>query len=123
VALPLAVVILGGPGIGLAASSIRTERVRFQPGATSAVVEASIKGDEIVDYVLGARQGQYANISMATDNGANYFNVLAPGENEVAMFNGANAENQFEGTLPESGDYTVRVYLMRSAARRHEVAT
>jgi len=108
--------------IGLAASATRSERVRFQPGATSAVVEASIEGDESVDYVLFARQGQYANISMASDNGANYFNILAPGESEVAIFNGANAENQFEGTLPESGDYTIRVYLMRSAARRHEVA-
>lgn len=119
----LLAILLGGTGIGLAARDIRTERVRFQPGATSAVVEASITGDEIVDYVLAARRGQYANISMATDNGANYFNILAPGEREVAMFNGANAENQFEGTLPESGDYTVRVYLLRSAARRHEVAT
>ena len=121
-ALLFAVALLGGTGIGHAANGIRTERVRFEPGATSAVVEASITGDEIVDYVLAARQGQYANISMATDNGANYFNILAPGEREVAMFNGANAENQFEGTLPASGDYTVRVYLMRSAARRHEVA-
>ena len=38
------------------------------------------------------------------------------------MFNGSMAENQYEGTLPASGDYKVRVYLMRSAARRDEVA-
>jgi hypothetical protein len=55
------------------------------------------------------------NVSMATDNGANYFNILAPGENQVAMFNGSIHGNQFEGILPESGDYKVRVYLMRSA--------
>ena len=104
------------------AGDIRTERVHFQRGATSAVVEASITGYETVDYVLGARKGQSMNVSMATDNGANYFNILAPGENEVAMFNGSVAENQYEGTLPESGDYKVRVYLMRSAARRSEKA-
>jgi hypothetical protein len=75
-----------------------------------------------VDYALGARQGQHMNISMATDNTANSFNILAPGETEVAMFNGSMAQNQYEGVLPESGDYKVRVYLMRSAARGDEVA-
>ena len=75
-----------------------------------------------VDYVLEARKGQHMNVSMATNNGANYFNILAPGENEVAMFNGSIGENQFEGILPKSGAYKVRVHMMRSAARRNEVA-
>jgi hypothetical protein len=75
-----------------------------------------------VDYLLEASKGQSMNVSMATNNGANYFNILAPGENEVAMFNGSVSENQFEGVLPESGDYKIRVYMMRSAARRNEVA-
>ena len=29
---------------------------------------------------------------------------------------------RFEGTLSKSGDYKIRVYLLRSAARRREVA-
>lgn len=40
--------------VAMANDEIRTERVRFKPGATSAVVEGSIKGDETVDYVVGA---------------------------------------------------------------------
>lgn len=110
------------PSVTLAQTDIRTERVQFQRGATSAVVEGSITGYETVDYVLSASQGQAMNISMATDNTANYFNILAPGENEVAMFNGSMGQNQYEGNLPESGDYKIRVYMMRSAARRNEVA-
>lgn len=105
-----------------ARDEIRTERVHFKKGSNSAVVESSIKGYETVDYVLGARQGQSMNVSMATKHGATYFNILAPGENEVAMFNGSTSGNQYEGTLPASGDYKVRVYMMRSAARRNEVA-
>lgn len=107
-----------------AADDIRTERVQFAPGATSATVATRITGYETVDYVLGARAGQYANISMATDNGANYFNIIAPGETDVAFFNGSMASggNQYEGVLPATGDYRVRVYLMRSAARRGETA-
>ena len=108
--------------MGFAANDIRTERVHFKKGANSAVVEASIKGYETVDYVLGARAGQYMNVSLATKHGATYFNIMAPGENEVAMFNGSVSQNQYEGTLSASGDYKIRVYMMRSAARRNEVA-
>lgn len=115
-------IVLLAVSSGLGQDRIRSERVRFERGATSAVVESSITGYDIVDYVLGAGEGQYMNVSMATDNTASYFNILAPGEDEVAMFNGSLGENQYEGRLPESGDYKVRVYMMRSAARRNEVA-
>jgi hypothetical protein len=108
--------------MAFAADDIRTERVQFKKGASSTVVEASIKGYETVDYVLGARAGQHMNVSLATKHGATYFNILAPSENEVAMFNGSVSQNQYEGTLPASGDYKIRVYMMRSAARRNEVA-
>lgn len=104
------------------AGEIRTERVQFHKGAISATVQGTIKGYETVDYLLGARKGQYMNVSLATDNGANYFNIIAPGKADEAMFVGSTAGNQFEGTLPASGDYKVRVYLMRNAARRDEVA-
>jgi hypothetical protein len=104
------------------ASEIRTERVHFKKGSSSAVVEDSISGDATADYVLGAKKGQYMNVSMATDNAANYFNILAPGEEDAAFFIGSTSGNQYEGVLPENGDYKIRVYLMRSAARRNEVA-
>jgi hypothetical protein len=104
---------------------IRAVRVQFDPGANSAHVENRLTGRETVDYVLAARAGQHMNISMATDNGANYFNLIAPGEENVAFFIGSTASggNQFEGIAPETGDYRVRAYLMRSAARRNEVAS
>ena len=89
----------------LARDDIRTERVQFKPGASSATIKGKIKGYETVDYVLEASKGQQMNVSMATDNGANYFNILAPGENQVAMFVGSTNGNQYEGTLPKSGDY------------------
>jgi hypothetical protein len=117
-----AVLAFVGVATAIAADDIRTERVHFKKGANSAVVEGSIKGYQTVDYVLGAQKGQTMNVSMATKHGATYFNILAPGQNEVAMFNGSTSENQFEGVLPESGDYKIRVYMMRSAARRNEVA-
>lgn len=120
--LLVAGIVLLLPAPSAAQDDIRTERVQFARGATSATVESSIRGYDAVDYLLGASAGQYMNVSMATDNSANYFNILAPGETDVAMFIGSTSGNQYEGTLPASGDYTIRVYLMRSAARRGEVA-
>lgn len=104
------------------AQDIRQERVHFAAGASSATMEGRIKGYQIVDYVLGARKGQTMNASLATDNASNYFNILAPGENETAFFTGSSGGNQFEGVLPATGDYKLRVYLMRNAARRNEAA-
>lgn len=105
-----------------AQSNTRTQRVQFKPGSNSATVQGTIRGYQIVDYVLNARQGQTMNISLATQHGATYFNVLEPGQTQVAIFNGSVNDNQFEGTLNKSGDYRIRVYMMRSAARRNETA-
>ena len=115
----LAALLLSAPAW---ADQTRTERVQFHKGANSATVQGSVKGYDTVDYVLGARKGQSMNVSMATDNGANYFNIIAPGNADEAMFIGSTSGNQFEGALPANGDYKIRVYLMRSAARRDEVA-
>jgi hypothetical protein len=123
VAAALASILFISAPISIAdAAEIRTVKVRFQAGKNSTTVKARIKGYETIDYLLGARAGQTMNVSMSTDNGANYFNILAPGESDAAMFNGSLADNQFEGVLPATGNYRIRVYLMRSAARRKETA-
>lgn len=106
----------------LARDEFRTERVQFKAGTSGATVKGKIKGYETVDYVLEAGKGQNMNVSMATDNLSSYFNILPPGENEAAMFIGSTSGNQFEGTLPASGDYKIRVYMMRNAARQDEMA-
>ncbi|MGA7964287.1 MAG: META domain-containing protein [Gammaproteobacteria bacterium] len=85
------------------------------------MVKGSIIGDEIVDYKLGAKADQTMSIKLKTSNASLYFNVLPPGS-ESALFIGSTSGNEWTGTLPVDGDYTVRVYLMRDAARRNERA-
>jgi len=106
----------------LAEDQIRQERVKFAPGATSATVKATIKGRKTIDYVLGAAAGQTMSVSLQSSNLSNYFNVLAPGSQGEAIFIGSTSGNEFAGPVAAAGDYTVRVYLMRSAARRNESA-
>ncbi|MGB8700867.1 MAG: hypothetical protein WCD18_15745 [Thermosynechococcaceae cyanobacterium] len=110
------------PSTVLSQSDVQTHQVQFKPGTSSATIQASITGYQTVDYILNASQGQTMNVSMATQHGATYFNILEPGQKEVAIFNGSVSNNQFEGLLKKSGDYRIRVYMMRSAARRNEVA-
>ena len=115
------IIAIAAPTVGLA-DDMRTENVQFASGESQATIEGSIKGYEFVDYVLGAEAGQNMTVNMETDNLASYFNILAPGETDVAFFIGSTSGNSFSGALSQSGDYKVRVYMMRSAARRDEVA-
>ncbi|WP_069436921.1 hypothetical protein [Methyloceanibacter methanicus] len=121
---PLGVAALAALAIPAAHAQddIRTEPVHFKAGASSATVKGKIKGYETVDYVLEAGNGQHMTVGLSTDNASSYFNILAPGENETAMFVGSTSGNQFKGALPKAGAYKIRVYLMRNAARRNEVA-
>jgi hypothetical protein len=100
----------------------RSDRVHFAKGATSTVIKGQVKGYQYVDYRLRAGAGQTLSVEMKTGNGANYFNILPPGSGDVAMFVGSMAGNRFSGVLPTDGDHSIRVYLMRSAARRNESA-
>jgi hypothetical protein len=106
----------------LAARAIESKPVHFARGATSATLKDSLKGDATIDYRLRAKAGQTMAVTLKTSNTANYFNVLPPGSNDVAIFVGSTSGNEWTGTLPADGEYSIRVYLMRSAARRNEAA-
>jgi hypothetical protein len=105
-----------------AADSIETRPVRFAKGASSATVKGSLKGYQTIDYTLRAKAGQTMSVKLQTSNGAHYFNVLPPGSNDVAIFIGSTGGNEWTGPLPADGEYKIRLYLMRSAARRKEAA-
>jgi len=99
----------------------RQERVAFAKGASSATIKGQLKGDADVDYVVGAAAGQTISVTLKGSNRSNYFNVLPPGSADVAMHIGQDG-GPYTGMLPTDGDYKVRVYLMRNAARRNEAS-
>jgi hypothetical protein len=111
------------PSVSAAAqpATPRQERVAFARGASSATVKGHVKGDADVDYLVRAAAGQTLSVSLKVSNRSNYFNVLPPGSQDVAMHVGQTGE-AYTGMLPADGDYKVRVYLMRNAARRNEVS-
>jgi hypothetical protein len=104
-----------------AEQSPRTERVKFAKGATSAVIKGQVKGSGDVDYLVRAGAGQTITVSLKVSNRSNYFNVLPPDSKDVAMYVGQTGED-FKGVLPTDGVYSIRVYLVRAAARRNETS-
>ncbi len=104
------------------AEEITTQAVHFAKGHSSATLKGAIKGRQTIDYTLRAKAGQTMSVKLQSAHGANYFNVLPPGSNNVAIFIGSTGGNEWTGALPADGEYTIRVYLMRSAARRNESA-
>jgi len=106
----------------LAETDVRSERVQFQANTSGTTIKAKIKGRETVDYLLGARAGQILSVTLETDHNANYFNVIPPDSENEAVFVGSSEGNRYEGKLDLDGDWKIRVYLYRAAARRGETA-
>jgi hypothetical protein len=82
----------------------------------------NITGDEYIDYLLGARAGQEMAVSLipGESNGdANiYFNILPPGSTGEAIYIGSIDGLDVTGVaLPETGDYTIRVYQLGNDAK------
>lgn len=103
-------------GAGLAQ---QTQRIQFAKDRQEASIKGAVRGDVYIDYIVRAAAGQTLNVAMKATNGSNYFNVTPPGSN-AAMFVGSTSGGTFTRILPSDGDYTIRVYLMRNAGRRHE---
>ena len=104
-----------------AEGGIREQQVQFKKGESGTTIKGSIKGDQTVDYKLRANADQTMVVKFKPSNASAYFNVLPPGSEE-AIFIGSTLGNDFSGQLAASGEYTIRVYLMRNAARRNESA-
>ena len=110
------------PPAALAADGVMTKQVQFDRGNSSATIKGTIKGDQTIDYILHAKAGQTMSVKLAASKVTNYFNVLPPGSNGEAIFIGSGGGNEWTGALSADGEYKLRVYLMRSAARRGETA-
>lgn len=106
----------------VAQPKIEQRIVQFKTGETGATIKGAIKGDQTIDYKLRAGAGQAMVVQFRPSNPSAYFNVLPPGSSGEAIHIGSSAGNEFSTDLKASGEYTIRVYLMRNAARRNESA-
>jgi len=111
--------ILAAPAV-VAAQQPRAEAVTLATG-TSQVKRGTIAGDEAAEYAIVVKAGQKLAVTLKTSNRSSYFNVTAAGAAE-ALHVGSIKGDSFETTAATDTTYTVQIYLMRNAARRHEKA-
>jgi hypothetical protein len=105
--LPFSVLAQGAP-----------RRVRFQSGHSSATLKGRIVGFDTKDYVVGAKAGQVMDLHLSSSNQSTYFVIYSINGRATDM----NETTVWSENLSESGDYLIRVFMMRSAARRKGAA-
>ena len=90
-------------------------RIRFPAGASSAAVKGTVRGYAYRDYVVRANADQTITASVSSANRYTVLTIFRPdGDN----LDGAAQRDEFSGALPVTGDYVIRVGMMRAGARR-----
>jgi hypothetical protein len=92
----------------------KAERVRFTPGRSSTVLKGRILGFNAKDYLIGAKAGQVMTLRLSRSNPYAYFVVYSINGRPTDM----NETTEWSETLTETGDYVIRVFMMRAGARR-----
>jgi hypothetical protein len=109
------ILLLATTALPMQGPSVR--RVRFPHGRTTAVLRGSIVNDGMNQYVLGAKAGQKMTVHIASPKNRAKFDVYLRGDRSVLASSGAEDTIDWEGELPESGDYVISVYSVGGNAR------
>ncbi len=111
--------VLAEPGVAQTQENVRTIPVEFPPGETTATLEGHVTGPDSVVYGIAAAESQSVDVTLDSDSPDIFFDVLGPGDTGHMVFSGARQGKHFEGTLAAAGDYSIRVLLSRTAARKN----
>ena len=90
-------------------------RIKFAKGKSSAVVAGSLKGDEQMEFVFGARAGQTVYITNPDSDTFSYSVVRMDDEN-VSYESTDLAEPTLEFEVTETGDYML--FVKRNATSK-----
>lgn len=91
-------------------------RVALQPADGARHFSGFITEYEAVAYLVPLRQGESVQVVLASNNAANCFDIHAPGINKP-IYVGSESGNQHRLVATRPGDYIIRVFLLRFAAR------
>jgi hypothetical protein len=93
-------------------------RARFPRGRSSTVLKGRILGRDTKDYLIGAKAGQTMTLRLSSSNQYAYFVVYSINGRATDM----NETTEWSERLSETGDYMIRVFMMRAGARRKGAA-
>lgn len=100
---------------GVITPAARRVRVQFAPRRSSASLSGQVQGYQTIDYVLKAHAQQRMTVSLTSESPFTLMGIYAPNGAELCV---ETCNGQWTGILPQMGDYTIRVGLVRAEARR-----
>jgi hypothetical protein len=96
-----------GSATQLPTNSVSTERVRFPSGATWTQFPAQLPAGMRVRYQLGARNGQFLDVSFSGVGGSLQYRILNP--DGSTLLDPISVGIPYRGSLWQSGDHIVEV--------------
>jgi hypothetical protein len=111
----VAILLLATTALPMQDTSVR--RVRFPRGRTTAILRGTIVNDGMNQYLLGARSGQKMAVHITSPRNRAKFDVYLRGDRSALANAGAEDTTDWEGELPESGDYVISVYSVGGNVR------
>jgi len=89
-------------------------RIQFEPGVTTATLNGRLAPGESIEYLARAAAGQQAHIEIVSQNNVANFSLV--GMSDGQPYKRLENENRFwDGILPESQDYRIRVRTLEAS--------
>ena len=108
--IPLSLLILLACAAAMAQHGGKAEprRIEFKPGAVSTILNGTVRGDEEAEYVLAAKKGQKLIIKLTSvPVKSSVFQLLGEDNDTLGLEYDANFD--YSGILPKTGDYFINV--------------
>ena len=101
--------VLSAGGVALAqGGKAEPNRIEFKRGTTSTSIIGTVRGDEQAEYVLAAKKGQRLIINLTSvPLKSSVFQLLGEDNDTLGLEYDANFE--YSGVLPKTGDYFINV--------------
>ena len=104
----LLILIAYSPAVAQRGGKAEPNRIEFKPGTHSTTISGTVRGDEQAEYLLSAKQGQRLIIRLTSvPVKSSVFQLLGEDNDTLGLEYDANFN--YSGVLPKSGDYFITV--------------
>lgn len=100
-----------------ASAQDRVRPLSFERGEYATTVRGLVAGYDVHDYVLRAQRGQRMRVELRTESVAE---ILVLNDETFERIGSSEGGTYWEGRLPYSGAYRIRILQNRASARRGE---
>jgi hypothetical protein len=116
--VPAALLVLVACSAAMAQGGGKAEpnRIEFKRGTTSTTISGAVSGDEQAEYVLAAKKGQRLTVKITSvPVRTSGFDLHGPEDVDLGLEFDANMD--YSGRLPRTGDYLITVFKIHALVR------